>query len=398
MSTEPSPFPPASRDDWLKRVDAVLKGGDFTDKLVKETADGIAIEPLYGPAEGPRAARPENGPWTILARMDHAMAARANAQAREDLANGVNGLVLVTADSAGARGGGLTAGDLPAALEGIPLHATSLRLEGNRAAAESLARIIDGQPLDPARLAVSFGLDDAAAVKPLAAMGFKGPFLEADGRPFHEHGASEAEELGLTLARAVYFLRQLEGLDGEEQAAAIGITLAADQDMFLTLAKFRSARLLWSRVLEVSGLPPAPLRLHGETSWRMMATLDPHTNILRATTAVFGAGLGGASSFTVQPFSQAQGMPNGFARRVARNVQTVLLEESNLWRVDDPAAGSGYVEHLTEELCAKAWLVFQNMERGIRPAIQTASSRSLPVVGTTAYRLKDEYKPEVEAR
>ena len=97
-------------------------------------------------------------------------------------------------------------------------------------------------------------------------------------------------------------------------------------------------------------MPKSPLRLHAETSWRMTATLDPHTNILRATAAVFGAGLGGADSITVLPFSLAQGLPNAFARRVARNVQTVLAEEANLWRVADPASGAGYIETYTQQL------------------------------------------------
>ena len=130
----------------------------------------------------------------------------------------------------------------------------------------------------------------------------------------------------------------------------MGATLAANQDMFLTLAKFRAIRLLWARVLEASGIAHQPLRLHGETSRRMMARLDPHTNILRATAAVFGAGLGGTDTFTVLPFSIAQGLPNAFARRMARNTQLILLEESQLWRVADPASGSGYVESFDPRL------------------------------------------------
>jgi methylmalonyl-CoA mutase len=178
--------------------------------------------------------------------------------------------------------------------------------------------------------------------------------------------------------------------------------------MFLTLAKFRAARLLWARVLEASGLPNAPLKLHAETSWRMMATLDPHTNILRAVAACFGAGLGGADSIAVLPFSLAQGLPNNFARRVARNTQLVLLEESNLWRIGDPASGSGYVEHLTTELCEKSWAFLQKVERqgGMIEAFQSgwldgeikaaSSDASLPKIGTTIYPLKTEHVPEIE--
>ena len=130
--------------------------------------------------------------------------------------------------------------------------------------------------------------------------------------------------------------------DGDHLKRAVSLALAADQDMFPTLAKFRAARLLWSRILTASGLPADAITLHGETSWRMMTALDPHTNILRTTAAVFGAALGGADRITVLPFSLAQGLPDEFARRIARNTQTILQEESQLWRVSDPASGAGY--------------------------------------------------------
>jgi methylmalonyl-CoA mutase len=192
-------------------------------------------------------------------------------------------------------------------------------------------------------------------------------------------------------------MRQLSGLNDIHLVRAVGVTLAATQDMFATLAKFRAMRLMWRRVLDAAGLPDAPLRLHAETSWRMMAKLDPHTNILRATAAVFGAGLGGADSIAVLPFSLTQGLPNAFARRVARNVQNVLLEEANLWRVADPASGAGYIEAYTQGLCEAAWAVFQAAEAGDWPMPDPSAALNLPVIGTSAYPLKQEYTPETEA-
>jgi methylmalonyl-CoA mutase len=228
---------------------------------------------------------------------------------------------------------------------------------------------------------------------------FTGPFMMADGRVWHDAGASEALELGLTLSVMVAYLRALDTLPGEASARAIAVTLAADQDMFLTLAKFRATRLLHARMLELSRLPPTPLKLHAETSWRMMAAKDPHANILRTTAAVFGAGLGGADSIAVQPFSMAQGLPDRFARRVARNSQNILLDESHLWRVADPAAGSGYVESLTAELCDRAWHEFQMIEKGggIVDALRTGlvqgrladarqrAAEGHPIIGVTAF-------------
>lgn len=389
-----SNFPPASREDWLKRVSAVLKGGDFAEKLMWVSGDGHRYKPLYGQAEGPRAGRQVAEPWTIFQRVDHPDPAEANAQALDDLNNGANGLALVCAGAATARGFGLDASKLGRVLKDVALHAIALRVEGN--GAEALAEVIARQPLDPERLSVSFGAPTAAVAKRLAAQGFTGPLMEADGLIWHEQGVTSGEELGAVLGDAVGRLRSLDGFGDTALSRAVGVTLAADQDMFETLAKFRAMRLLWARVLEACGLPQAELALHAETSWRMQAAKDPHTNILRATAAVFGAGLGGASSICVLPFSLAQGLPNGFARRVARNGQNVLIEESNLWRVADPASGAGYVERLTQDLCEAAWAVFQKTERGEWPRPQPDSARSLPVIGTSAFRLAKEHAAEIE--
>ena len=389
QQTDLSEFPAATREDWLKRVDVVLKGAGL-DTLVSKTADAIAIAPLYGQGQGPRAERAAHDPWTVHQRVDHPDAMRANEQALDDLAHGATGLTLTFKGHASARGFGLEAQNLPRVLDGIALHAIALRLEGGPAEAKALAAMIARQPIDPGRLDVSFGLKGAELAGELAAQGFRGPFLEADGRPWHDKGATEAQELGAVLAAAAGYLRALE-------RPAPGVTLAAGQDMFLTLAKFRAMRLLWRRVLEASGLADEPLRIHAETSWRMTAKRDPHTNILRVVAAVFGAGLGGADSICVLPFSLAQGLPDRFARRVARNVQTVLLEESNLWRVADPASGSGYVEHLTQELCERAWGVFQKIEKsGEWPEPDARSAQGLPVIGTSAYRLDKEFPAAVE--
>jgi methylmalonyl-CoA mutase len=138
--------------------------------------------------------------------------------------------------------------------------------------------------------------------------------------------------------------------------------LAADADQLLTIAKFRALRKLWARVEAACGLAPAPAFVCAETAWRMMAQRDPHANILRATIAVFGAALGGADAISVLPFTAALGLPDAFARRVARNTQFVLLEESKLDKVADPAAGSGAFEDLTDQLCRAAWSDFQEIE------------------------------------
>lgn len=390
-----SEFPAVSRAEWMKRVEAVLKGASFEDKLVHTSADGIRLEPIYGQLAAPRAARAAQVPWTLFQRVDHPDAARANELALDDLSNGATGLVLVSNDAATARGYGIDVTRLARVLQGVHLHAVALRVEGGGSMA--LAELIAKEPIDPERLNVSFALTSPADAAELARRGYTGPYMEADGRSWHDQGATAAQELGATLATAVASLRALETLNDVHLVRAVGVTLAANQDMFATLAKFRAMRLLWRRVLQAAGLPDAPLRLHAETSWRMMAVKDPHTNILRATAAVFGAGLGGADSITVLPFSLTQGLPNAFARRVARNVQNVLAEESNLWRVADPALGAGYIETYTQGLCEAAWQVFQAAEAGDWPVPDPDTKVGLPVIGTTAYPLKQEYAPETEA-
>jgi len=138
--------------------------------------------------------------------------------------------------------------------------------------------------------------------------------------------------------------------------------LSADADQFLTMAKFRALRLLWARVEQSCELTSQPLFIAADTAWRMLTQRDPDVNMLRATIAAFSAGLGGANSINVLPHTLALGLPDAFARRVARNTQLVLLEESNLDKVSDPAAGSGGIETLTRQLCEAAWAQFQNIE------------------------------------
>ena len=369
-------FPDPSREMWQARI------GNF-DKLASLAADGIRIEPLYQQIAGGRADRVMHGPWTVVQRVDHPDGTKANAQALDDLEHGAGGLAIAGEET-----------DLVRVLRRVAVHAIHLRLEGGNKLAKAVSDYLKTQPNNPERLGVSFGLANGDLVKNLWNQGFKGQFLEADGRLVHERGATEAQELACVLARIVWALRKFETLP---PASVVGATLAANQDMFLTLAKFRSLRLLWARVLETSGIPFEHLRVHGETSRRMMAKLDPHTNILRATAAVFGAGLGGTDTFTVLPFSIALGVPNAFARRMARNTQLILLEESQLWRVADPASGSGYVESLTHELCERAWSIFQGIEKtGKLPEFDAANKASDPVIGTSAYQLPKEFAAAVD--
>ena len=394
-------FPAATDAQWRKLVDGVLKGARF-DKLQSRNADGLTIEPLY-----PRA--PDAAP--VGARSGHALAGhaahrpsrpgrlqrRSPARARQWRRR----LVLVPAGAIGAHGYGLapSANAVERALAGVHLDAgISIALEFSPHFPElpsTVAALVKRQGLSPAAVDIRFGLDPlgafarhgrssapwrerppriAAIAADLSKRGFRGPFAVADGRVVHDAGGTEAQELAFALASAVAYLRGLEagGIALDEARRMIAFRLTADADQFLTIAKFRAMRKLWLRVEASCGLAPAPAFVEAETAWRTMTRDDAYVNILRATIAVFSAGVGGADAITVKPFTAARGLPDRFARRVARNAQLVLLDEAGIAHVADPTAGAGWSEDLTGKLCRAAWSLFQEIEAtgGIAPALE----------------------------
>jgi methylmalonyl-CoA mutase len=385
-------FPSADAADWQALVQEALKGEPFA-SLRSRSYDGIVIEPLYARAKDGRvvSGRAPGEPWTVMQRIDLPDAAEANAQVLDDLYNGASGLVLVFAGATGDYGYALepTEAAIVRALQGVQLDAgIAVELDLSRRskdAAGMLARHIKASGLAPGAVNIRFGFDPLGAIATtgqspkswsdiaanfarliadLAGQGFSGPFAVADARPVHAAGGSEAQELAFALANAVAYLKAMEagGAKLQDARASIFFRLAADQDQFLTIAKFRALRKLWARVEEACGLDAQPAFVAAETAWRMMTKRDPHGNIVRATIAALGAALGGADAVTVLPYTAALGAPAEHARRIARNTQTILIEEANLHRVADPATGSGAIEALTSELCAAAWKLFQEIE------------------------------------
>jgi methylmalonyl-CoA mutase len=378
--TPAADFPPATEEAWRGLVDAVLKGAPFA-RLESRTYDGFTIEPLY-PRDAAATAlggRAPGAAWTVMQRVDHPDPAAANAQALDDLENGATGLVLVFAGSVSANGFGLdpSPATLARALDSVDLTAVAIDLNlspATRHVVRDFAALVKGRGIAPSLVDLRSGISPvgglagrhvATLVAELTRDGFRGPFVVADGRITHNAGGSEAQELALALASAVAYLRALEDTGMALAAArdAIYFRLSADADQFLTMAKFRAARKLWARIEQACGLTPKPVMIAAETAWRMMTKRDPYVNMLRATIAVAAAGLGGADAVTALPHTAPLGLPDPFARRIARNTQLVLLEESNLARVADPVAGSGALEAITQELCAAAWSLFREIER-----------------------------------
>jgi methylmalonyl-CoA mutase len=398
-------FPAADDAAWKALVEEALKGAPLA-SLRSKTDDGITVEPLYPRAQDVDRieGRAAGQPWAIMQRIDLPDPKLANAQILADLNNGANGVTLVFQGAIGDYGYALpaTGAAIAEALSDVYLEAgvgldLDLSLQ-SRGAAGLLATLVKARGIAPKDVTIRFGFGPLASLaatgqSPLpwteiapifasliadaAGQGFAGPFAVADGRVIHAAGGSEAQELAFALGSAVDYLRALEqgGIALDDARRFIYFRLAADQDQFLTIAKFRSLRKLWTRVEEACGLKPLPAFVAAETAWRMMTKRDPHGNIVRGTIAALGAAVGGADAVTVLPYSVALGVPDEHARRIARNTQTILIEEANIHRVADAAAGSGAIEALTDALCEVAWGLFQEIEQsgGAAKALESGS-------------------------
>ncbi|MGV9362998.1 methylmalonyl-CoA mutase family protein [Amycolatopsis sp. NPDC003731] len=388
-------FPQATREQWQELVAGVLrKSGklpeDFTgapeSKLVTRTYDGIGIQPLYTAEDVPgdigfpglppyvRGARPDGRVgtgWDVRARFTGDDGRAVNKAILADLEGGVTSIWLSVPPAA-----------LADALNEVYLDLAPVVLDAGaqyEAAASELLALFDEREIpaseatavlgaDPVGLAARSG--SAVELEPAAALAVRvaGKYpkvrtIVTDGLPFHEAGGSDAQELGALVAAGVTYLRALTdaGLDVEAAAGQLEFRLAATADQFSTIAKLRAARRLWARVAEVCGFT-SPMRQHAVTSPAMLTRRDPWVNMLRTTVACFGAGVGGADAVTVLPFDAAIGKPDAFSARIARNTHAVLLEESRLAGVADPAGGSWYVEKLTDDLAHAAWAEFTAIE------------------------------------
>ncbi len=411
-------FPPASEADWQALA---TRGGKTTglSSLSSCSDDGLQIGPIYPAGHGPTLpGRPPGSRWTVVQRIDTGDAPSLAETARTAIKGGATGISLVFDDSASARGRGLApdSAGLAHLFAEAPLHGVDLRIEVGDAslgvvahAGEALAKTglgLLGLAFDPAAtlamrgfLGRSFDHTFGALLTIFAAMddaGIDGRLIVADGSPWHDGGASEAQELAAVLAATVACLRQAEarGMELPGYAGRLGVMLAADADQFLTIAKFRAMRLLLARMVELAGLPDATVRVDAETSWRMMARRDPYLNMLRTTVAGLAAAAGSADSVAVLPFDLG-GDP--FAERMARNIQTISLDEASLFRVGDPGAGSGAIETLTAELASAAWDAFRVIEaEGGLPAAVRSGTIQARIAAKREERLRKVARREIE--
>lgn len=404
-------FPRPTSDEWLRLVDGVLKGRSFEKVLVSATYDGIEIQPLYTaettsgivgevPGQTPftrgrTSAGHVDGAWDVRATHSHPDPSVANAQMLEDLEGGVTSLALrLDVFGQGEIDGVVVASleDLVGLLDGVLVDVAPVALEAGSAfgtAAEWFATWCEHRGVAPEDVAGSLGADPLGA---LAAGGRLPQGLEAalgemtelatrcaaghprltavniDAGIYSDAGASEAQEIAAVLATGAEYLRAMRrgGLVIGEAAGQIAAVLSADTDVFATIAKQRAMRRCWAHLVDAAsattGGEGSALVLSARTATRIMSRRDPWVNMLRTTAACFAAGVGGADSITVQPFDAALGLPGDLGRRLARNTQLVLQEESHIGRVIDPAGGSWYIESLTDSLSAAAWAMFQRIE------------------------------------
>ncbi|MGO4255757.1 methylmalonyl-CoA mutase family protein [Marmoricola sp. RAF53] len=368
------------RADWEAGAAAVLRkagrlatdapDADVWAKLTRTTLDGIGITPLGTPdlLDGlATSGRPDRaGDWDVRAHFADPDAAASAADVKTDLDNGVNSLWL----QLGA--GGLDPADLATVLAGVLLDVAPVVLEASDplAAAEAFAGLARGTVLadgaslggDPlGALVAGRDSDVDAVVAALAATATElgCGALVVDGTAVHDLGASDVQELGWSLAVGAAYLRALvaAGYDVATAAGLIEFRYAATDEQFPTIAKLRAARRLWDRLLELSGVDAGGRRQrqHVVTSRPMMSKYDPWVNMLRTCVASFSAGVGGADSVTVLPFDAHLGLPDAFSRRIARNTSALLIHESHLAKVADPAGGAYAVEKLTDDVAKAAW-------------------------------------------
>lgn len=435
-------FPPVTKAEWLEKVESDLKGASF-DRLRSRTAGGLELEPLYTtedavdadaiglPGVYPfvRGALPVGG-WRVQQEYDDPRPDVCRDRIAQDVGRGAEAVWLRVGPRRGCRV--LTIDELDALLGSVDLSTTSVVVDGG---ADTLA-VASGFLEVARRRDVSFeALGGGFAFDPIALLAGEGqirgglrarlaemrdlaswcaahaPALRAvhvSSDPYDGGGASAVQELAYTIATGVEYLRQLTdgGMSIDDAARQIGFSYAVSGDFFLQIAKLRAARELWAKVVVAAGgeRESSAMNMHCRTSRFTKTVRDPWVNMLRVTAECAAAVLGGAQSVATLPFDTVIGSPDALARRVARNTQVVLREESHLDAVADPAGGSWFVERLTDQLAREAWTELRSVEAsgGILKALgsgtvvdaiaevaeerrKSVAKRTAPIVGVSEF-------------
>ena len=403
-----------TRADWEAGAAAVLrKARRLTDedddslvwqKLTRTTLDGIGITPLGTPGllDGVDLThRPtRSGDWDIRAHLGVVDAKVAHEEAMTDLEGGVTSLWLRMAPGA----------DLDTLLDGVFLDLAPVVLDATDDALGTARTFLAYAEDVELHAATNLGIPAEQATAEAAALAGGAGVLAfvVDATAVHDQGASDVQELAASMHTAATYLRSVTeaGVSASDAAALVEFRYAATDEQFPTIAKLRAARQIWARVLELSGVTGVEQRQHVVTSRPMMSAHDPWVNMLRTTVAAFAAGVGGADAVTVLPFDSPLGRPDAFGRRIARNTSALLISESHLARVADPAGGAYAVEKLTSDLAAAAWDLFTRLDGGedLAPLIEATvterdrqvATRKRPLTGVSEFPNLAEERPERE--
>ena len=396
-------FHTPSQADWEKEVLKVLnrrrpEGKELNieqayKRLTSTTVDGLEIKPLYTKDDGVeelgypgvfpfvRGATIRDGgttAWHVAQLHEHPNPETSKKAVLTDLERGATAVFLrVDPDALSPQDIPAVLGDVLLDLAPVYLSSATMQLE----AAKALADFMAANEIDSAGMTGSFGIDPIGA----AALAGTEPDLSAiaeglelakpfplikpfvvDATIYHNAGAGDVHEVAYALGVGIEYVRAMvdAGLSVDDAFSKILFRVSATTDQFATIARLRSLRGRWARVGEVLGVSESKsgATQHAITSQRVLTRDDAYVNMLRATVSTFAAAVGGAEIQTVLPFDQVAGLPTDFSRRIARNTQVLLAEESNIGRINDPAGGAWFVESLTNQISTKAWEVFQGID------------------------------------
>lgn len=431
-------FEPKGEQDWTPLAEASLKGRPLA-KLTQRTHDGLEIPPLYGPERdlgANYAGLPGQSPfvrgaqldanaglgWRIAAEYADRDLAALQSTLMRDLEGGVSQIQLRIAGP-GRDGAPLnTAQDFDDLLKDVDETLVPIYNDAGSsyaASAATLAAHWRKQGLDLKKVSGNFGADPLGSLAQqgelpgsldgaITAMADVAIWAQSNapavrtcnvsGAPYHDAGASGVQELAYVLATALEYLRALveSGLSIKQAAGQIEVSVTVGARFFYDIAKLRAARRLWARVQEALGIEHPQVILHAVASGRMLTKKDPWVNMLRSTTASFAGAMGGVQSIRLGTFDSLLQPPSALGRRVNRNTQVILQEESHLGVVMDPTGGSWFIESLTDELGLKAWGEFQKIEAASGMAGYLTSGRvQTEVAESWQLRAKDISKRKI---
>lgn len=389
-------FETGSHEDWHQSAVQLLAGKDFKQTLASLTLDDIEVQPLYPQhKEAPFKGR-DSSHWSTQQSYCRGNIDQINQQILSDLNGGVNAIELSLATAENSDGiPCLNIESLEQLLFGVHADMIELSLNPgseNRTTGALLLAYFYRQKIAPADVKFALNIDP---LKTQAQTGFcAGSAMQSleqfasycstqypnatsiciDSSAYHNAGCTEAQELAYLLSTTVDYLRCIQSLDVATAASQLKYRLALDNDFFINVAKLRAARVLINQIFQHCGAEQHNHTTTIETviGVRALSTLDNSVNILRASTQVAAAMTGGANGINCLAYDHLTGNSEK-ARRLARNTHHILIEESGLLNVNDPARGSGYVEEITNQLCDSAWELFQKIESagGMHQALTT---------------------------